>query len=274
MRGPSAGAAPSPQPGLQPFPPAALLVAWGTAVVRGLASPDDVVAVLGGDEPHRVRGLPGEDGEVGLTVALGRLRAAAVAGLRLVLPVPGDPGGLPGPASFNHEAVQAGQAALTVGGPALGLLPVRNDARPATAGPGLRWEVHSVERSGTRAGVASGESLAEVERSLRESVTAAVDGLGAADVAQARPGVRAALTRADEACRERLPPGYPQRAHRVLAMACRLDAITALGRKDTGAAYSAGAAERRAAHLAAVATSTRHAVVAAVNAWAEPAVGG
>ena len=43
---------------------------------------------------HRVEGLPGESGPVGLTLALGRLRALGVTGLRVSLPQPGHPLGL------------------------------------------------------------------------------------------------------------------------------------------------------------------------------------
>jgi len=58
-----------------------------------------------------------------LPVLLAGLRSAGVRGLLLVLPVPGDLSGLPGPAGFNHRALDAGQAVLTVGGNPQGLVP-------------------------------------------------------------------------------------------------------------------------------------------------------
>ncbi|MHC5908285.1 hypothetical protein ACVNF4_31045, partial [Streptomyces sp. S6] len=65
-------------------PRAGRLAAWGNALLAGLVSPDDaVVAVVGDDAVHRVEGLPGESGPVGLTLALGRLRALGVSGLRV-----------------------------------------------------------------------------------------------------------------------------------------------------------------------------------------------
>ena len=83
------------------------LVAWGNAVLGGSASPDDAAeAVRGADDGHRVEGVPGAEG-AGLTLALGRLRALGVTGLRLALPAPGHPLGLTGPPSFNSRALEA-----------------------------------------------------------------------------------------------------------------------------------------------------------------------
>ena len=57
------------------------LAAWGNALLAGLASPDDAaLAILGEDAVHRIAGLPGEAGPVGLTLALGRLRALGATG--------------------------------------------------------------------------------------------------------------------------------------------------------------------------------------------------
>jgi hypothetical protein len=93
------------------------LAAWGNALIAGLAAPDDVAGeVTGGDTVHRVCGLPGETGPVGLTLGLGRLRALGVTGLRIALPVPGHPLGLSGPPEFNARALAAGEAVIAVGG--------------------------------------------------------------------------------------------------------------------------------------------------------------
>ena len=74
------------------------LAAWGNALLAGLVSPDDAAAaIVEDDASHRVEGLPGEPGPVGLTFALGRLRALGTSGLRVALPAPGHPLGLSGP---------------------------------------------------------------------------------------------------------------------------------------------------------------------------------
>lgn len=63
------------------------LAAWGNALLAGLVSPDEAVSsIVGEDSVHRVLGLPGEAGPVGLTLALGRMRALGVTGLRVALP--------------------------------------------------------------------------------------------------------------------------------------------------------------------------------------------
>ncbi|NEE61016.1 hypothetical protein G3M55_92980, partial [Streptomyces sp. SID8455] len=73
-------------------PRSGLLAAWGNALLAGLVSPDDAaLAIVGEDALHRVEGLPGEAGPVGLTLALGRLRVLGATGFRVALPVPGHP---------------------------------------------------------------------------------------------------------------------------------------------------------------------------------------
>src|SRR4051812_9641576 len=97
------------------------LTAWGNALIAGFASPDDAADRIKGDDAvHRVTGLPGETGPVGLTLALGRLRALGATGLRLALPAPGHPLGLSGPPEFNARALEAEEAVIATGA-ALGL---------------------------------------------------------------------------------------------------------------------------------------------------------
>ena len=106
------------------------LASWGNALLAGFASPDDaVVAIVGEDAVHRVEGLPGETGPVGLTLALGRLRALGVTGLRVALPAPGHPLGLSGPPEFNARALDA-EEAVVCHGAALGLVPEVYEAGP------------------------------------------------------------------------------------------------------------------------------------------------
>lgn len=106
------------------------LASWGNALLAGFVSPDDaVLAIVGEDAVHRVEGLPGEAGPVGLTLALGRLRALGVAGLRVALPAPGHPLGLSGPPDFNARALDA-EEAVVCHGAALGLVPEVYEAGP------------------------------------------------------------------------------------------------------------------------------------------------
>ena len=64
-----------------------------------------------------------------LVTGLGRLRAAGADGLGVALPVEGDPLGLGGPPAFNAAALEAGEAVVARGQPALGLVPRRGRGR-------------------------------------------------------------------------------------------------------------------------------------------------
>nr|MBA2390919.1 hypothetical protein [Geodermatophilaceae bacterium] len=111
-----------------------LFAAWSTAWLCGRVSYDDVIDAVVGDEVHRVMGLPGQAGPVPLGWALSSLRAKGESRLRVVLPVPGDPRGLPGPGSFSDAAMQAGEGVL---GGRLGLTPEIGDGT-------VVWAAHPV----------------------------------------------------------------------------------------------------------------------------------
>jgi hypothetical protein len=253
-------------------PRCGLLTAWGNALLTHLVSPDEAAQrVIGDDEPHRVVGLPGETEPVGLTLALGRLRSLGVTGLRLALPVAGDPFGLPGPRGFNDEALDAGQAVVTVGSPgsAYGLVPVVTGHGPEGDRTWrVRWDVSEVEDRPL-----AGPFLAEAERELMEAMHAAMEELGRLDVAGMGPHAREGLERLrtmSNRAGEPLPPGYPPRAVRVLEQARRLRAVLAVAVGDSGSAVSASELVLRSAALSPLERACRRAEVAAYNAALEP----
>ncbi|HEY2831763.1 MAG TPA: hypothetical protein VGJ14_05010 [Sporichthyaceae bacterium] len=243
------------------------LVAWGNAVLAGLISPDTAAdQVAGADACHRVSGP--DRAETTLPVVLAGLRSAGVRGLLLVLPVPGDPSGLPGPAGFNNRALEAGQAVLTVGGNPQGLVPSVDPVDP-DGPPGIvvRWHVEGVL---TRAGYHL-PSLAEAERELSETLREVTVALSELDLARWRPQLAEALSEIRSGTgAPGLAPGYPGRAHRVLASAQRLAAIADLVRADPAGAAAAGSTSTRDALLRPLATAARRATVAAFNSVAEP----
>ncbi|MGK5534168.1 hypothetical protein, partial [Streptomyces sp. URMC 129] len=208
-------------------PRAGRLAAWGNALFAGLVAPDDAASrVVGDDTVHRVAGLPGEPGQVGLTLALGRLRSSGVVGLRIALPMPGHPLGLCGPPEFNVAALAAGEAVLATGpGAAVGLVPEVSEAGPAgDVITEVLWRCLPV-RQGPPADV---PSLGEAERELAEVLRDATEALARLDVASAGPMARARLEayRARmERGRQVLAPGYPPRAVRVLELAQRVGAL-------------------------------------------------
>lgn len=255
---------PYPGPVRPTLPPAALLAVWGTAALQGRTSLDDAIEhAAAGGPPLRVAGVPGEAHAVGLSLALGRLRSCGATGLRLVLPRPGDPLGLPAPASFRSDAVEAGAALVAIAahgvpGPALGLLPgVRN-----------AWHAHPVTVSAT----SDLPSLAEADRALAESLRHSVEELVRLDVARWRPEVAAALAglRDGAGPEALLPPGLSNRAHRVLTTALRIGVIVTLAGEHPGAAVTAREMAARTAALAPLERASRHALMASCNAALEP----
>ncbi|ROQ98756.1 hypothetical protein EDE04_5294 [Streptomyces sp. 2132.2] len=246
------------------------LAAWGNALLAGLVSPDEaVLSIVGEDSVHRVEGLPGESGPVGLTLALGRLRALGVTGLRVALPAPGHPLGLSGPPEFNARALEAEEAVVAVGA-ALGLVPEVAEAGPAgDVHVSVTWHCLPVRE----APPADVPSLGEAERELAEALREATVVLTRLDVAGSGPVAEAALSayraRAD-AGREVLAPGYPPRAVRVLALAQRVDLLVSLAYEHgPGGAVAASEMAARAEALRPVERVARRALVAAYNAAVE-----
>ncbi|KND24098.1 hypothetical protein IQ63_43525 [Streptomyces acidiscabies] len=238
--------------------------------MAGLVSPDDaVVAVVGEDAVHRVEGLPGEAGPVGLTLALGRLRALGVSGLRVALPAPGHPLGLSGPPEFNARALEA-QQAVVCHGAALGLVPEVFEAGPAgDVHVEVTWHCLPVRE----APPADVPSLGEAERELAEALRDATAVLSRLDVAGSGPVAEAAIdayrARAERG-RELLAPGYPPRAVRVLELAQRVGLLVSLATENgPGGAVSASEMAARGAALRPVERTARRALVAAYNAYVE-----
>ncbi|UED83459.1 hypothetical protein [Streptomyces profundus] len=246
------------------------LAAWGNALLAGLVSPDDAVTgAVGDDAAHRVVGVPGEPGPVGLTLALGRLRALGAVGLRIALPAPGHPLGLSGPPEFNEAALVAGEAVVVVGA-ALGLVPeVSQVGPPGDVLTEVVWRVREV-RQGPPADV---PSLGEAERELGQALRDATEALTLLDVAGSGPVADAALAayRARmERGRQVLAPGYPPRAARVLELADRVAALVGIAEvSEPVGAVSAAEIAHRDALLRPVERAARRARVASYNAYAE-----
>ena len=258
------------------IPRSARLAAWGTAWLQRRASTRAVVrAVEGDDEPHRVEPRNGLGSSADdLEGLLSALREAGVPGLRLVLPAPGDPVGLPGPPAFNAAALDAGECVLTSGGPAWGVVPdVTEFGSVWEPGHLVTWQVHPVlegRRPGGPLDVGSG--LADAERELKEGLLAATATLTRLDVAALGPDAADQLrqVRRAELPPEALPSGTPARTLQVLSTAGRLRAVLSLASQDDGAAVTVFEAQERARALRELDVVCRHAVVAAVNAATHP----
>ncbi|MEU6941087.1 hypothetical protein ABZ943_30975 [Streptomyces rubiginosohelvolus] len=253
-------------------PRSGLLAAWGNALLAGLVSPDEAaLAIVGEDAVHRVEGLPGEAGPVGLTLALGRLRGLGATGFRVALPVPGHPLGLSGPPDFNARALEAEEAVVAYGVP-YGLVPEVSEAGPeGDLHVEVVWRVLPVRE----APPADVPSLSEAERELAEALRDATAVLSRLDVAGSGPVAEAAVdayrARVERGGgREVLAPGYPPRAVRVLEMAQRVGLLVSVAYENGhGGAVSSSEIAARGEALRPVERVARRALVAAYNAYVE-----
>lgn len=228
-----------------------------------------MLAVVGDDAVHRVEGLPGESGPVGLTLALGRLRSLGVTGFRVALPAPGHPLGLSGPPEFNARALDAEEAVVAFGAP-YGLVPEVYEAGPdGDLHVEVVWHCLPVRE----APPADVPSLGEAERELAEALREATAVLSRLDVAGSGPVAEAAVdayrARAERG-REALAPGYPPRAVRVLELAQRVGLLISVAYENGhGGAVSASEMAARGEALRPVERTARRAQVAAYNAFVE-----
>jgi hypothetical protein len=256
-----------------PVPPrSALLACWTTAWLAGEASlPDLVARVTEHDDDHTVTGLWVDD--LSLEQAVARLRADGVQRLRLVLPAPGDPLGLPGPGPFTSAALLAGEGVLAVrpDGSGTGLVPALTSHGSELDGTvtTVTWTAHPVEVTGPE----QGPFLPEAEHDLRVGVLEAARALADLDVARWNPEVGDALHDLRRAARrgidaDELPGSWPPRARQVLVQARQLAGVLALASQDVGGAVDSREAEARDRVLRELARVVRRARVAAYNAAA------
>jgi hypothetical protein len=234
--------------------PAARLSAWGNAALEGAVSLDDAADVVtgAGNATHRLFGLAGEDGGVNIAYALGRLRADGARGLRLVLPRPGDSGGLPGPAAFNEQALARGEAVLTVDGPPRGLLVTGRGA----------WTAYDVLFDAR-----TPLSLRDAESGLNQQVRVATAVLMELDVARWEPVAAHVLAlRANNPPPPALPLSSPPHAHHLVDAALRMLSIIELARQSDGAAVTSVEADARSQVLRDLDTAARRGLEAACSA--------
>lgn len=252
-------------------PRSAVFAAWARSWRAGHLSYDDVVdEVRGRDSEHLVDGVPGAVGVVSLAEGLRAFSGLHPDEIRLVLPVPGDPRGLPGPGPFTDAALAAGEGVIC--GTA-GVVPAV-DTR--VSGSGDEWHVvtwrHLNLTGGgpdpfTRPPAADLLTVGEAEHDLLVALRDATDALSRLDVPSWRPELGAAIAGTRDTPGGELPPGYDPRAQRLLARATTVARILAVAASDTpGGSVTAFEAGERDLALRPLATAARRARLAAINA--------
>jgi hypothetical protein len=233
------------------LPPAARLAWWGTSWLRGHAVTDLVLdAVIGADATHVVAGLPGIEGTATLVRGLAELRLMGATGFGAAFPAEGDPLGLGGPAPFNREALDAGEA-VVVEGTGLGLVPRRTGAAIAwTAQPAGRRQLPDV---------------GEADRGLRAGLLETAEALAALDVARWRPEVADRLMDLRHRAPLTAPDGVPPRCVDLATRGLQATGIVDLALEDEGGAVTAYEMQQRRAALVPLDRAGRRALTAACS---------
>lgn len=254
------------------LPRSALLVAWGSAWLAGEAGLAEVVERVAAYDDHvTVSGLAPDD--LPLERALGRLRADGVVRLRVVLPAPGDPLGLPGPGPFTTAALEAGEGVLALreDRSGRGLVPAVTAHGSALDGTVTtsRFSAYDVVAGGD-----PGPFLHEAEHDLRRGLLELTAALRDLDVARWRPELAGALEELRRQARrgldeDELPPEHPERARRLLVQARSLGQVVALASQDEGGAVDTRQTAARESALRELARLVRRARVAALNAYGQ-----
>jgi len=237
-------------------------VAWVRAWRAGLVPFDELADEIEAGEEQMVADVPGTWTDVPVRQALPIFAKVHPDDIRLVLPAPGDPRGLPGPGPLTGAALLAGEAVMA---PSFGVVP---EVRRHTSGSGVEfetvlWRVFPVTdyRPVFQLGAAEAES--ELTTALGEA-TAQLTKL---DVAQWKPelaGALQALRRPESTAT--LPIGFDPRARRLFARASILDQVLALaGTSAPGGAVNNYEAQQRDAALRPLTSACRQALVAACN---------
>lgn len=244
----------------------ARFVAWVRAWRAGLIPYDDVADEIEATEDHLVSDAGDDAYESPLRDGLAELSTLHPDEVRLVLPAPGDPGGLPGPdTEFTGRALTTGEGVIAG---EVGLVP---EVRSHISGSGdafltVVWRRYRLPTPPPATAPAA--TPAEAEAELSAALATATTQLTMLDVAQWRPelaGALADLRRHDDG--GQLPPVFNPRARRLYARASLLDRVLVLaGDMAPGGAVNAHEAEQREAALRPLMTACRRALVAACNA--------
>ncbi|MEI6621455.1 MAG: hypothetical protein WCP28_06080 [Actinomycetes bacterium] len=250
---------------VEPVPRAAVLAPWWNCWVIGACSADDLIDAMAGFGRHHVVDVRARTEP--LIVGLAQLRAAGRAPMagetigrpalaRVVLPVPGDPLGLPGPTTFNQLAVQAGQS-VVLESTATALI-------PNTAAGSTLWTTHAVDPDRH---TAAAVDPSEASRAIAQAMLQATQTLGALGPLDSRDEVGRSLHDLDRALELlRLPPSLPPGQARTATTAARVLGIVSIAAASQRSATTGFGQDQVTDSLLSLARTARHTLAAACNA--------
>ncbi|MCD4535253.1 hypothetical protein LRP67_14260 [Nocardioides sp. cx-169] len=223
---------------------------WGTSWLRGHIVADQLLDALLTDSVSHVVGGLGEGGPEPILTALARLRALGATGFGAALPAEGDPVGLGGPAEFNADALEVGEAVIAIGA-GVGLT-------PRAVGPTYEWHARP-------AAARQLPDVGEADRGLRTALLEGARDLAALDVARWRPEVADRLLNLRHVVPLAAPPGVPARCVDLAARGLQALEIVDLALADDGGAITAAEIAARRAALVVLERAGRRALVAACS---------
>ncbi len=237
----------------EPIPRAGILAAWCNAWFAGACAGDDVIDAM---VPFGSQVIIDADGSrQPLLVGLSELRRLGVGGFRIVLPVPGDAAGLPGPESFNTAAVAVGQA-MTDDEAGFGLIPQVDESMTA-------WAVY---RTTPRFRQAPPLRSEEASQAIRQAMQRATTELESLDACRDRKALGERLHQLETDLGQfALPRSMPPAAIHTARSAAQILGILAIASEDDGATVTAAQAAMRVEVMAELAATARHALAAAAS---------
>ncbi len=243
----------------EPIPRSIVLAAWANSWIDGSCSGDDITHALEQFGPQRFL-APGSEGTAptGLLVGLSDLGLRPGNGkarLRVVLPTPGDPSGLPGPPAVNREAIAAGQA-IVADDEGVTFLPLFSElvttwtafATPAAAAPTMA--------------IRPEQAAAAVKRALLDATAQLAD----LDLAAGRDDVAELLMELNiRMKRVKLPASLPGAAQHTIHSAAQILGIAEIALAAAKPALTTNLERQRHSVLTELATTARHCLAAAVS---------
>ena len=232
-------------------PTSARAACWLNAWLSGRESADAVITGLLGHQTHMEFAV--SDAEpVSAALLLGELRKQGVRRVSMALPSPGDPLGLGGPAAFNADAIDEGEALI--------LYDVGTGLVPRTTGRSTRWEGSPADPPGYLPDVAG------ADRELRATLTETANALAALDVAAWNPDAADALMNLHSPARLDTAMPFPSgEAARAAVTGFRCQHIVDLAFCDDGGALSSWEVEQRRTALVPLHRASRAAIMAACS---------